>query len=139
MTAKQYLSQLRKLDIQINQKQQELYELRCAAERVTPASGDGFGGVGGSDRVGNIVARMGDLDDEINDDIDRLVDMRHLIINQIQQLEDARYIDILFKRYVEHKSLEQISVEMNYSYQPVRRMHGHALQAFAAKWLHNAT
>ena len=139
MTAKQYLSQLRTLDIKINQKQDELYRLRCAAERVTPVQNEGIGGGGTSDKVGNITALIADLDTEINADIDRLVDLRHRVINQIQALEDNRYIDILHRRYVEYKSLEQISVEMHYSYQPVRRMHGRALQAFDRKWLHNAT
>lgn len=139
MTAKQYLSQLRTLDTKINQMQEELYMLRCAAERTTPAQDTLSGGSGGSDRVGNISARMSDLDIEINERIDELVDLRHMIIGQIHTLDDDRYINILYRRYVRYQSLERISVEMHYSYQSIRRMHGRALQAFGIKWLHNAT
>ena len=95
MTAKQYLSQLRTLDIKINQKQDELYRLRCAAERVTPVQNEGIGGGGTSDKVGNITALIADLDTEIDADIDCLADLRHSIINQIHGRDDDRYIRLL--------------------------------------------
>ena len=139
MTAKQYLSQLRTLDIKIDQKQDELYRLRCAAERTTPTQDAGAGGGGASDRVGSISAITADLDAEINADIDRLADMRHTIINQIHGLEDERYIRLLYKRYVEYKSLKQVSMEMHYEYAYTRRTHSDALAAFEAKWIHNDT
>ena len=139
MTAKQYLSQLRILDIKINQKQDELYRLRCAAERTTPTQEAGAGCGGASDRVGNISAITADLDAEINADIDRLADMRHTIINQIHGLDDDRYIRLLYKRYVEYKSLKQVGVEMHYEYAYARSIHGNALKAFEAKWIHNHT
>jgi len=33
-------------------------------------------------------------------------------------------------RYVEYKKLEEIAVDLNFTYQYVRELHGHALQEF---------
>ncbi len=52
------------------------------------------------------------------------------IISQIQSLEDSRYIEILYKRYVEFKKFELIAVEMNYDYNWVKNLHGMALMNF---------
>lgn len=52
------------------------------------------------------------------------------IISQIQSLEDSRYIEILYKRYVEFKSFELIAVELNYEYSWVTRIHNQALEEF---------
>ena len=50
--------------------------------------------------------------------------------SEIQSLDSPVYIDILYKRYVEYKTLEEIAVEMSYSYRQVLRLHGLALQDF---------
>lgn len=133
MTAKQYLSSLKLLNIKINHKLQEVEELRALAfgvgslaadnERVqTSPSGDG--------RQIALVNRYVDLEMEINQLIDKYVDRKDKIINEIHQLEDARYIEILFKRYVEFKSLLLVSKEMKYDYSHLRHLHGQALKDF---------
>lgn len=130
MTAKQYLSQLRILDIKINQKQDELHRLYCAAERTTPVQNEGIGGGGTSDKVGNITALIADLDTEINADIDRLVDLRHRIINQIHALEDHDEIKVLERRYVYLSSWKHIAAEMQYDLRKIYRIHKRGLKHF---------
>ena len=76
------------------------------------------------------ICRIIDLEAEINDEIDRFVDEKHKIINQIQRLKNADYISLLFKRYVEYKKFETIAVEMNFTYQYVIEMHRYALKEF---------
>ena len=76
-----------------------------------------------------------DLEAEINAEIDRFVDEKHKIINQIQGLKNSDYISLLFKRYVEFKSLERICVEMNFSYDYIKHLHGYALKDFEDKIL----
>lgn len=133
MKAKQYLRSLRLLDIFINQKIKEMEGLEHS--RVSLGSMDYS-----RDRVQtspepdasytHVVDHIADLQAEINREIDRYVDRKHRIINQIQGLEDHRYVDVLYKRYVEGKRLEVIAVESNYSYQYVRELHGRALLEF---------
>ena len=120
MRAKEYLQQLRRLDTVIDQKIKELDDLKVKStciggfdyskERVqTSPSGDA--------PYVRTVSRMIDLNEEINRDIDNFVYRKHKIINEIQSLENTKHIQILFKKYVEYKTFEQISVEMNYTYQ----------------------
>jgi hypothetical protein len=133
MKAKEYLQQLQRLDTVINQKIKEVDDLRmksrCAGgidyskERVqTSPSGDA--------PFVKLIGRIVDLEAEINAEIDRYVDEKHKIINQIQRLKNADYISLLFKRYVEYKKFETIAVEMNFTYQYVIEMHRYALKEF---------
>lgn len=131
--AKEYLKQLRRLDELINQKNQELDYLK---HKVATISGIDYS----KDRVQtsmfgdapytNIITRIVDLSSEIDSEIDRFVDKKHRIINQIQSLQNVNHISLLYKRYVEFKRLEVIAVEMSYTYQYTRELHGHALQNF---------
>ena len=71
-----------------------------------------------------------DMENEINTDIDKLVNKRHCIINQINELQNVQYIEILYKRYVEYKDLKKIAKEMEYTYDYIRKIHVKALQNF---------
>lgn len=133
MKAKEYLQKLQRLDTVINQKIKELGDLRTMStsvggidyskERVqTSPSGDA--------PFVKIINKMIDLDEEINREIDNFVDEKHRIINQIQALQDSKYIEILYKHYVEFKRLEVVAVEMNYTYQYIVELHGYALKEF---------
>ena len=131
MTAKQYLSQIRRLDIQIGQRREELDRLHSAAQSVSVHAGDARHSFGGSDRVGDTAARLCDLEAEINKDVQVLAELRHKIINQIQRLGDTRHVDLLYRRYVNYQSWEEISDSMYYTVRHVQRLHGSALQEFA--------
>lgn len=130
---KEYLLKLQRLNANINQKIAELDSLRLMCTSIKSPSFDSdkvqTGGSGDAPFVRQIEKIML-LQSEINAEIDRFVDEKHTIINQIQQLSDSRYIEILHKRYVEFKRLEVVAVEMNYSYQYTIELHGHALKAF---------
>lgn len=133
MKAKEYLQQLQRLDTMINQKIKELGDLRLMLQSV--------GGIDYSkERVQSSpsgdapfvksVLRMIELEQEINAEIDRFVDEKHEIINQIQALQNPKHIDILYKHYVEFKRLEIVAVEMNFTYQYIVELHGTALKEF---------
>lgn len=131
MKAKDYLKQIERLDKCIEQKQIECDGLKLLAE--------GTGGIQYGDRVQTSpsgdalekkVVKYVQLEQEIDEMIDRFVDMKHKIIDEIQGLSEVKHIDVLFKKYVQYKSLEQIAVEMNYSYPYVRELHGYALADF---------
>lgn len=126
MTAKEYLSQYRTLDIEINSKLEQVEQLRALAAKVSPSTG--FGASGGiSDRVGKTVAKIIDLENEINDDIDRLTDMKADIMRQINAIKSSAYRTILEEHYFRDKSFDEIGEEINYSRMQICRMHGTAL------------
>ncbi len=132
MKAKDYLSQVSVLNVKIGQKQMQYEELlqtaistgaiRYDKEMVqTSLTGDS---------TSNIICKYIDLQSKINRDIDRFVDLKNKIINEIHELSNVGFIRLLYMRYIEEKRLEEIAVELNYSYQYVRELHGYALKAF---------
>lgn len=132
MTAKQYLGQIRILDIKIRQRQREAAELKLAATCTgsISAQGEKVQTSPSGDKLLNVVAKYVDLEAETQDMIDVMQKRRHKIISEIQSLEDSRYVEILYKRYVEFKSFDLIAVEMKYEYKWTCKLHGKALLAF---------
>lgn len=133
MTAKEYLKRLGKLDTIIRQKREELNELRLASENISSLDYSGERVQGGNitkDSMAVKIATAIDLEKEIQCEIHQFIHEKHNVINQIQGLSHPNYIDILYKHYVELKRFEIVAVEMNYTYQYVVELHGHALKEF---------
>ena len=131
MNAKLYLEQIEITDTRINQKQIQLEELKLQATTTGGFSyNDKVKSSPSGDTLCNAVARYADLEREINDSIDHFAAVKNHIINEIQLLGDVKYMKILFMKYVQYKRLELIAVEMNYTYQYTKEMHGNALQCF---------
>ena len=132
MKSKEYLQQLKLLDMKIDQKLKQKEDLR----QITQATGaldyskDRVQTSPSGDALSNAVIKYLSLEEEIDRQIDQFVDLKNQIINQIQGLKDVNYVQVLFKRYVEYKKLEVIAVEMDYTYPYVRALHGYALQEF---------
>jgi DNA-directed RNA polymerase specialized sigma subunit len=131
LTAKQYLDQLRVIDTKINQKMEELADLMTTATST--------GAIDYSkDRVQtspqnaqeNRICKYVDLDAEINREIDEFVDIKHRVTKEIQELNVDYYIKILFKVYVQYKTVKDAANEIGLSYQYVRDLHKKALEAF---------
>lgn len=131
LTAKQYLDQLRVIDTKINQKMEELADLMTATTST--------GAIDYSkDRVQtspqnaqeNRICKYVDLDAEINREIDEFVDIKHRVTKEIQELNVDYYIKILFKVYVQYKTVKDAANEIGLSYQYVRDLHKKALKAF---------
>ena len=136
LSAKKYLEQLQELDMNINQDLERLDEMKAnacnigsidySAERVqTSPAGDSL-----CKAVVNYVA----LNDEINAEIDRFSDAKNQIIKQIRGLHHIRYSQMLFKIYVQYKSIKVVADEMSISYQYARRLHKQALATFEAAY-----
>ena len=60
--------------------------------------------------------------------IKQYTEKKNEIITTIQKLEDPRYIDILYKRYVEFETFERIADEKVYSWRHILRLHKQALK-----------
>lgn len=127
---KEYLRQLRRLELCIEQRQEELNRLRELIGSHAIDYGERVQTSPSADSIPNEVIRRAELEADISRKIERFLQLKHKIINEIQSLDNAVYVSILYKRYVEYKSLEEIAVEMNYSYRQVLRLHGMALQEF---------
>ena len=130
MTAKSYLSQIRKCDTLIRNKLQEVQSLKELILSVTSVlKDDVVSGGGDSDKVGTIVCKIVELQEEINEQIDRLVDLKREAMSVIDKLWgiDVNLGEVLYKRYFCYQTWEQIAVGMGYTYQWVCKLHGRAL------------
>ena len=130
MSAKEYLSQIRKLDMMIGQRITELNQMR---ERLNIITGIDYSKdkIQSTPSSGNRqVEEMVDCEKEILDMIANETKLKHRIIAEIQILDNALYADILFRRYVECLSFERIACDMGYVYNYVCTVHGNALKAF---------
>lgn len=128
MTAKQYLSQIEVLDKRIQNKLSEEYQLRSLATSISVSNNSERVQTSGSgDRIGNIVAKIVDVQKEIESLVDVYLKQRSDIIHTIEKIDALNCYELLFKKYVEYKTLNDISDEMGYSVQHVKRLHGQAL------------
>lgn len=132
-TPKEYLRQLRTAEIKIEQKEEELERLKASLESISTGTDGERVQTTPRDKVSEEVPQMVDLEEEINADLGALLMLRNKIINEIQSMDNPIYINILYKRYVQYKSLEEIAVEMSYSYIHIKRLHGYALLEFQRK------
>jgi hypothetical protein len=128
MTAKEYLMQLQFLDKKIHNKLSEVYQLRALATSASVAIGsDKVQTSKQKDRMGDAIANIVDKEREANREIKRFLIKKKEIISVIETTENLNHYDLLFKRYVEYKTLRMIQNEMGYSLQHVKRMHKEAL------------
>ena len=131
---KEYLRQLHRLEICIEQRQEELNRLRELIGSHAIDYGERVQTSPSADSIPNEVIRRAELEADISRKTERFMQLKHKIINEIQLLDNAVYVNILYKRYVEYKSLEEIAVEMNYSYIHIKRLHGYALLEFKKRF-----
>ena len=127
MTAKEYLSRYRFLNDGINAKLMQVDELRSKAQTVSGGNSTGAHSSQPYDRIGEITAKIVDLEREINEEIDRLVDIQREIRESIATVPEERLRTLLEYKYINCMTLEEIAVRMNYSYKQICRLHGAAL------------
>jgi len=130
LTAKEYLSQAYRIDQRINSKLEQVMALRELATKATSTLSD----MPRSDsrnlyRMENIIVKIIGLEDEINGDIDRLVDLKREMRSVINAVGSPEHKTLLELRYLCFKPWEQIAVDMGYSIQHVYRIHDQALNS----------
>ena len=129
MTAKEYLSQAKHLDLRINAKIQQMSSLHELATRATAVLSDMPGSHNHEvSTMAVTVDKMIDLENEINSDIDALVDLKRNISTVINAVSNAEYQTVLEKRYLCFQSWEIIASEMQYDIRWLYRLHGKALE-----------
>ncbi len=129
MKAKEYLGQVRTLDILITNKKETLARLRARVTSITAPMGDKINVQTSPrhDRLEESIVKIVDLENRITEDIKRLAELKDEIMRTIDTIGDADLINLLYKRYIHLKPWFKIAGEMNYSEQHIFRLHGKAL------------
>ena len=128
MKIKEYLMQAYRIDQRINSKLEQIASLHDLATKATVTFSDmPRNSNKGKSKIEDAIIKIMELEDEINHDIDKLVDLKTNITHLIKNLDSHEYQIILEQRYLCFKSWEQISVDLGYSIQHTFRLHDAAL------------
>ena len=128
MLAETFLKRIVNLNLLIDCKLEQIKELRHSLTSI--------GGVSGGDRVQTTlnpdkwtmkIAKIVDLENEINAEIDKYVDYKRKARELIETLDDDLEKVVLYKRYFENKSYEQIAEECFFSLRQVFYIRKNAL------------
>jgi hypothetical protein len=131
METKKYLGQIDRLDKMIQNKLSEIYQLKTMACSVSVSNeGERVQTSPDMDRLGSVVAKIIDLENETDALVDTFVDRRAHIISQIDSMENVDYYHILSLRYVHMKTFDYIAKKTNWSIRKVFSLHGEALLEF---------
>ena len=127
MQAKEFLNKIRHIDMMIDCKCDQIKSLRDRLTSISCPMGEKVQSTKDPDKFIDPVSNIIELENEINEDIDYLVDLKSKARKSIEQLNDDREKLVLYKRYFENKTFEEISVEMNYSWRRIHQFHSDAL------------
>lgn len=138
MNTKEYLSQAYRLDQRINSKLEQVQSLNELATKVnTTLTGMPKNPNRATSTMADVMAKIIDLQQEINCDIDMLVDLKRELVTVIKTVENAECQTLLELRYLCFKTWEQIAVDMNYTVRNIHLLHKEALQSMVvSKRLH---
>lgn len=131
LTAKSYLNSIRYLDSEITAKQTELEHLKKDAEslRGITYNSDKVQGGGTNDPM-QIVDKIVGLQNVINEEIDKLVDLKEEARRRIARVCHPKFISLLTDLYINCFTLEQVAERENVTYTTICRWHGDALEIF---------
>ena len=130
MTPKEYLNQAYWLDRRIDSKLEQLSALQAMATKTTAIMSDDV--VCYSRNVHSmedVIAKIIDAQAEINQDIDRLVDLKRKIMQVVKAVDDPELQTLLELRYLCFKDWQEIAITMHCTESNVFKVHSKALQA----------
>ena len=129
MTTKEYLSQAYRIDRMVKAKLEQVLSLRelstnaSATLSHTPPSG-----TRNFHKMEDIIAKMIDLEAEINADINALVDLKAEIMQAIKAVDNEDHRTLLELRYLCFKPWNEIAADMRYNINSIFKIHRQALQ-----------
>lgn len=124
------------MDKEINNKLIEIFQLKELARNISAVNNDGerVMKTKNPDKIGDAVAEIVDMENEVRIATKRLLETKRKVIGQIESLDNTVYYDILFLLYVKNSSYRELEKEMNYSRSQLWRIHNDALAEFERKY-----
>ena len=129
--AKEYLFQIPKIDRLINRLMNTLAGLRSSLTSIgNELKPDRVQTSGPKDTLGDTVAKIVDLEREINSRIDELCDLKTEALALISKIPDLDQQNVLIARYVQGLKWEIIADEFDHELKWAYEVHKKALIAF---------
>lgn len=122
------LNQYKFINAEIDRKIKYLEDCKSKIFNVTGTLSDmPKGGGNRKDTISDGIATINEIEETINQDIDRLINKRTEIENKIDSIKYLKLREIMKCRYLDLKTYEQIAVDCNYTYRQVLRIHEQGL------------
>lgn len=130
--AKEYFAQIRKTDRLIHRLDSTIATLRSSLTSTgSQLKQNKVQTSGPKDTLGETIAKIMSLEDDINTRIDELVTMKKEAFSMISKVPDLDQQNVLVGRYIQLKKWEDLAAEFEYTTQWLFEIHGKALLAFA--------
>lgn len=128
MTARECLELIKRYDVQIRYRQEELKRMGGGPENQAYPSGyrDSVGNPNRTDKIGDVVAKFTDMERELVS----IQKKRKAIVEKIESLPCLTSVEILLWKYVHDHSFKAISGKAGYSYRHIMRIHKEAVALF---------
>lgn len=121
---KAFLNKVRKIDMLINNKLDEIQQLRSLAESTSISLGERVQSSGSKHSMADRIERIVDMEREVDAEIDRLLLAKKEVIEVIEQLPLEQY-DLLYQVYIKGVELKCYNTDKSYTW--VKSTHGRAL------------
>jgi RNase H-fold protein (predicted Holliday junction resolvase) len=127
--AKTFLSQVKKLDLQIKNKLIEKQQWKDIALGITAnMDGERVQSSGAKSKMASAIEKCVDMEAEIDSLVDKLIDTKKEVVQTIERLESPTEYDILHKRYIQFLGLQEIADYYGRDYTTITTAHGRALK-----------
>lgn len=129
MDAKEYLNQVKKLDLQIKNKLIERQQWMDMALGITSnMEGERVQSSGAKSKMADAVVKIVDMESEVDALVDRLIDTKKDVIQTIEQLTSPLQYDVLHLHYIQFMTLQAIADKYGMSYDWAKQAHKRAVK-----------
>ncbi len=126
--AQLYLEQVEMLDAIIQNKLIEQRQWKELALNITAnMDGERVQSSGSKSKMANAMDKCLDMESEIDEAVDRLVDLKREVIGVLEQLDSPTEYRLLHKKYIQFIDLIDIAAEWGKEYTTITTAHGRAL------------
>jgi RNase H-fold protein (predicted Holliday junction resolvase) len=133
LETKNFLSQIKKLDLQIRNKLIEKQQWKDIALGITAnMDGERVQSSGSQQKMADAIAKCVDMEAEIDRLVDKLIDTKREVIRTIEQIDSPTQYNVLHMIYIQDKTLQEVADEYNMSYDWAATTHGRALKNVSA-------
>lgn len=130
-----YLSQIEYIEEMIGEKQDIIDSLRSSITGTSASTESERVQTSPKDRLGETCAKIVDLCEQLNRDIDSFVDMKAEVIQTIDQyVDDLKERRLLYLRYLKFIPIESCAKELRISRTTAYNFHKAAMQKIARKF-----
>lgn len=134
MNTLDFLSQAYRLDLRIDSKLEQIASLNELATKCTSTiTGMPRNPNRSVSSMADAVAKIVDLQTEIDRDIHRLIDIKRQIVASIKTVDNKEYQTLLELRFLCGCKWEEVAIKMGYSIQHTYRMRDRALRKVVVK------